>query len=77
MAWQSGLRIQCLWVSMSGLPRLDTGAAVVLDSSNVAHHNSLQVANAERFVFSCNDDFSLAREMLQQQPELKGRPRTV
>lgn len=54
---------------------LDIGATVALDPSNVTHHNSLQVASAERFVFSSNDDFSLAREMLRQLPELKGGPR--
>jgi hypothetical protein len=56
---------------------LDIGAAVALAPSNVTHHNSLQVASAERFVFSSSDDFSLAREMLRQLPELKGGPRNT
>jgi len=54
---------------------IDREAAVALDPSNIMHHNSLQVCSAERFVFSGSDDFSLAREMLRQLPELKGGPR--
>jgi hypothetical protein len=50
---------------------LDGDMTLDLDSDNVTHHNSLQVINAERFVFSCSDDFSLVREMLRRYPELK------
>ena len=54
---------------------LDIEAAVALAPSNVTHHNSLQVASAERFMFSSNDNFALAREMLRQPPKRDGGPR--
>jgi len=42
-----------------------------LDTENVKHLNSLQVAFAERFVFASRDNFDLAREMLRTTPKLK------
>ncbi len=46
-----------------------------LEAENVTYHNSMQVAAAERFVFSLHDDFSMAREMLGSHPHLKSGPR--
>lgn len=44
---------------------------------NVDFHNSLQVIEAERFVFSISDDFSLVREMIASNPTLRRGPRMV
>lgn len=38
---------------------------------NVMNHNSLQVAQAERYVFCCNNDFSLITQMVESNPELR------
>lgn len=54
---------------------LDGEGTLQLASENVTHHNSLQVINAERYVFSCDGDFALVREMLLSNPELKDGPR--
>jgi len=54
---------------------LDGGDMLPLDPANVIHQNSLQVANAERFVFCQSDDFALVREMIQSFQELKAGPR--
>ncbi len=37
--------------------------------------NSLQVWNAERFVYGSTDDFSMAREMIAANEELRKGPR--
>jgi hypothetical protein len=50
------------------------GKAAMLDA-NVVHLNSLQVIEAERFVFSQIDDFDLVREMIKDHPHLKTGPR--
>jgi hypothetical protein len=63
-------------VSFHGFIRALKGErALPLASENVTHHNSLQVINAERYVFSSDGDFALVREMLQSNPELKDGPR--
>jgi Protein of unknown function (DUF4238) len=54
---------------------LDGEATLGLAPESVTHHNSLQVINAERYVFSCDGDFALVREMLQSNPELADGPR--
>lgn len=38
---------------------------------NVEFFNSLQILHAERFVFSADDDFSLAQDMIRVNPELR------
>ncbi len=53
------------------------GGTLKLRPANVEHLNSLQVFNAEQFVYSQRDDFTLVREMLQQVPEVKRGPRLV
>tara|TARA_R110002049_G_scaffold133887_1_gene293269 strand:+ start:65 stop:979 length:915 start_codon:yes stop_codon:yes gene_type:complete len=53
------------------LTAIDTGRAFVIPAECVTYCNSLQVAYSERFVFSCNDDFSLAKGMLSTNPELR------
>jgi hypothetical protein len=46
-----------------------------MERENVTNLNSLQVIQAERYVFSANGDFSLIREMLETHPELCHGPR--
>jgi len=40
------------------------------DMNNVVFNNHLQVKNAQRYIFSSTDDFSLAEEMIRKNPEL-------
>jgi hypothetical protein len=42
---------------------------------NVMHHNSLQVAYAEKYVFSRINEFSVAREMTAAFPNTRNGPR--
>lgn len=51
-----------------------SGKPLLLDPENVVHHNSLQVANASRFVFSHDGDFALTRTMLTDEPQLRQPP---
>lgn len=51
------------------------GGPLPLNAGNVEHLNALQVGGAERYLFSCNNDFTLVREMLRDHPELKSGPR--
>ncbi|MBN1341333.1 MAG: DUF4238 domain-containing protein [Phycisphaerae bacterium] len=55
---------------------LKTGERIRCDPPNMDFYNSLQVANAERFVYSRNRDFDLARRILEQHPHLR-KPRRV
>lgn len=62
-----------------GLERL---AAAVTNSKPLAYEpvhvenfNSLQVANAERYVFSSGENFELVRRMLSTHPHLRKGPR--
>lgn len=50
---------------------IETGHGITVPPECVTYCNSLQVAYSERFVFSCVDDFSLARDMLSSNPELR------
>lgn len=49
---------------------MDGQTTLDLDLERVTHQNSLRVINAERFVYSSNDDFDQLREMLNRHPEL-------
>ena len=49
----------------------ETGQAMTGIPENTINLNSLQVRAAERFILSRHDDFDLAREMLQTNPELR------
>lgn len=44
---------------------------------NVMNFNSLQIAHAERFVFSSAEDFTLAKRMLAEYPVLRAGPRST
>ena len=53
------------------------GRPLRLSPANVEHFNSLQVLNAEQFVYSHRDDFALVRSMFSQLPEARRGPRWV
>ncbi|MNV74586.1 hypothetical protein D3C71_1678170 [compost metagenome] len=44
---------------------------------NVEHFNSLQVLEAERYVFSIKNDFSMVREMIQEDDSVRRGARFV
>lgn len=49
----------------------DKGTPMLLKPENVTYHNSLQVMNSSRFVFSSKPDFSLVKRMLKDNPNFK------
>ncbi len=53
------------------------GRPLSLSPANVEHFNSLQVLNAEQFIYSQRDDFALVCTMLSQVPEARRGPRWV
>jgi len=53
------------------LEALQTGEPLRSSPENVEFFNSLQVSTAERFVFSSTEDFSIVKEMIQTNPELR------
>ncbi|MHB8070230.1 MAG: DUF4238 domain-containing protein [Desulfobaccales bacterium] len=44
---------------------------------SVINHNSLQVYYASRFIFSGKGDFSLAEEMIRENPKIKDGPKII
>lgn len=54
---------------------VETGVAFQSEHSNVINKNSLQVMYSSRFVFSNNDDFSLAKNMIKDYPEYRKPPK--
>lgn len=56
---------------------LKTGQRIPCDMANMDFFNSLQVVNAERFVYCRDDDFELARGVLQINPEARKPKRVV
>ena len=50
---------------------LDIGKSEKLEADHVEHMNSLQVANAERFVMSVDGTFDLVRRMIGDNPRYK------
>lgn len=58
------------------LRAIESGTPIQYSPENVMNFNSLQIAHAERFVFSSADDFSLAKQMLAQHPSTRGGPRS-
>lgn len=49
---------------------IDTKITRTLKSENVIFHNSLQVSQSSRFIYSSDKDFFLAMEMLKTNPEI-------
>jgi Protein of unknown function (DUF4238) len=54
---------------------IETGRPLTYKPENVLNFNSLQVRYAERYVFSCTDNFVLAREMIERHPDGRFGPR--
>jgi hypothetical protein len=52
-----------------------TGDPLIAEPANTINLNSLQVYNAERFIFARADDFDLARLMIERNPEVRNGPR--
>lgn len=63
--------------SIDMLNHLDNKLTKELSSANVEHHNSLQVIHCSRFIYSHNKDFSLAIEMLKDNPNIASNPQVV
>jgi hypothetical protein len=57
------------------LAAMSTGDLVYCEGENVVNLNSLQVRYAERYVYSREGDFDLAREMVAKHPSLRSGPR--
>ena len=65
------------WRSQNFLNGARRGLPVQLSRDETLYQNSLQVANAERFVFSCQNEYSEAANMLKNAPELRSGPRVI
>ena len=50
---------------------LDSGESSTLKPENVEFHNSLQIINASRFIYSNKNNFYLVVDMLKTNPEVK------
>lgn len=50
---------------------LHTGAPLEVAGNYVTYLNSLQVGQSSRFLYSCDDDFALARKVLAAKPDLR------
>lgn len=46
------------------------GKLMPANNDNVLHYNSLQIINSYRFVYSKENEFSLAREIVNEEPEI-------
>ena len=55
----------------------ETGEPVPSDSAKMDFFNSLQVGSAERFVYCRDNDFELARRVLQNHPEARKPKRMI
>ena len=53
------------------LKAVESGTPLSFRPENVTYANSLQIRAAERFVFSCHGDFSLAKEMVSDHPHMR------
>lgn len=54
-----------------------SGGVVRCRAESVEHFNSLQIIEAERFVFSCKDDFGMVEEMIAEDETTRRAPRLV
>lgn len=54
-----------------------TGGVVKCRAESVEHFNSLQILEAERYVFSCKNDFQMAKEMIAADEATRYGPRMV
>lgn len=53
------------------LTRLMSGSAVAIDKEQVTHLNSLQVMYSNRYIFSSNKDFQLAKDIIEGNEDIK------
>lgn len=60
--WRDGIRI---------VEAIQQGTPISSKPENMLHFNSLQISNAERFVFSSDGDFTLVEEMIRDDPKLR------
>jgi hypothetical protein len=51
------------------------GTPLTSTADNVLNHNSLQVRQAERYVFSSQPDFELVESMIADHPRFRKGPR--
>ena len=58
------------------LQALQSGSPIVISKKDVQDQNALQLAYAERFVYSPIDNFEDARKILEETPKLRTGPRT-
>ena len=64
--WQKGAAI-----ALDFINAVETGCPARMEPENVEFLNSLQVTNAERFLFSANDNFSLVTSIISAHPNLR------
>jgi hypothetical protein len=62
------------WV-VSQLECFSKGTPARLEPVNVENINSIQILEAERFVFSCGGNFELVEDMIREDPRVKNGPR--
>lgn len=60
--WKKGIEI---------VEAIRQGTALMTEPESVMHFNSLQVGEAERFLFSCDGDFTLAENMIRENPAFR------
>ena len=56
---------------------IDSGTPLKSNPDNVLFFNSLQVLNAERFIFSSNGDFDLVKSMIEENDNVRTGHRMV
>lgn len=54
---------------------IERGQPIRSEYGNTVNHNALQVEHATRFVYSSNEDFSLAEEMIEANPGFREGPK--
>jgi hypothetical protein len=60
---------------VSQLECFSKGTPARLEPVNVENINSIQILEAERFVFSCGGNFELVEDMIREDPRVKNGPR--
>jgi hypothetical protein len=51
------------------------GAPAKLESENVESFSSIQILEAERFLFSCDGNFDLVKDMIREDSRVRNGPR--
>lgn len=63
--------------TMPQIEAMLTGGVVQCRPESVEHFNSLQILEAERYVFSCKSDFEIVKEMIAADDATRHGPRLV